>query len=170
MFQAWPPKGQVFLCHTDGIRVTFRAEQRGKSRYNIFAMTNMSAIDDLAAVFQTLGQPARLQILLAIGSRETCVCHLEAVFGWRQAYLSQHLMALRRSGLLEARRAGRYIHYHLIRPEVLGIVRRAADLQGVTLPDLAPSANCTCSNCRQERGEPALPACSGTGEDHDRRE
>jgi DNA-binding transcriptional ArsR family regulator len=122
-------------------------------------MTNISAIDDLARVFQSIGQPARLQILLAIGSRETCVCHLEAVFGWRQAYLSQHLMALRRSGLLEARRAGRFIHYRLIHPEVLEIVRRAADLQGVKLPDLEPSLDCGCSNCRQERGEQALPAC-----------
>ena len=114
-------------------------------------MTNISSLDELARLFQALGQEARLQILLAIGGRETCVCHLEAVLGWRQAYLSQHLMALRKAGLLEGRREGRYIHYRLTDPQLLEIVQRAAQARGLALPDLAPSADCGCSNCRKEQ-------------------
>jgi DNA-binding transcriptional ArsR family regulator len=114
-------------------------------------MMNISPFDDLAGLLQTISQPARLQILLAIGEGETCVCHLESTFGWRQAYLSQHLMALRKAGLLEGRREGRFIHYRIPDPRLLTVIRQAAELWNVALPDLAPSPECGCSNCRSKR-------------------
>ncbi len=113
-------------------------------------MTNILSIEDLAHLLQTIGQPARLQILLAIGEDETCVCHLEAALGWRQAYISQHLMALREAGIVSDRRAGRYIHYRLQTPALLEIIRRAAQIQGVALPELSPSSECSCPNCQKK--------------------
>ena len=114
-------------------------------------MTNISSIEQVAALLQTIGQEARLQILLAIGGEEPCVCHLEAIFGWRQAYLSQHLMALRKAGLVLASRQGRNIHYRLSDPRLLVLIQQAAEYQGVSLPGLAPSPECSCPNCSQER-------------------
>ena len=114
-------------------------------------MTNILLFDEITELFQAIGQPARLQILLAIGQGETCVCHLEATFGWRQAYLSQHLMALRKAGVLLARRQGRYIHYRMASPAFLDLIRQAAQIQGATLPELAPSPGCGCPNCRCKR-------------------
>lgn len=116
-------------------------------------MANISGYDDLAQLLQVLGQPARLQILLAIGTHETCVCHLEATFGWRQAYLSQHLMALRKADLLLARREGRFIHYRLSDPRLLDIIRQAAELQGVELPVLTSSSECGCPTCYEQKSE-----------------
>ncbi len=49
----------------------------------------------ISNIFRQLSQPSRIEILLAIGEGEACVCHLEAKLGMRQAYISQHLMALR---------------------------------------------------------------------------
>ena len=115
--------------------------------------TNISSVEEVAFLLQTIGQPARLQILLAIGEGETCVCHLEATFGWRQAYLSQHLMALRKAGVLLARRQGRYIHYRMASPDFLDLIRQAAQIQRSTLPELAPSLECGCPNCRCKREE-----------------
>jgi DNA-binding transcriptional ArsR family regulator len=115
-------------------------------------MVNMSSVEQVASFLQTIGQPARLHVLLAIGESETCVCHLEAAFGWRQAYLSQHLMALRKAGLLEGRREGRFIHYRLSDPRLLSFVQQAAELQDVSLPNLAPSKDCSCPNCKGKRG------------------
>jgi ArsR family transcriptional regulator len=111
----------------------------------------MSSMDKVAAFLQVIGQPARLQILLAIGEDQPCVCHLEAAFGWRQAYLSQHLMALRKARILITNREGRNIHYRMADPRLLGLIRRAAALEGVTLPKLAPSRACTCPNCNKEK-------------------
>jgi ArsR family transcriptional regulator len=118
----------------------------------------MSSAEEVAHLFQTIGQPARLQILLAIGEGETCVCHLEATFGWRQAYLSQHLMALREAGVVSDRREGRYIHYRLRNPSLLTIIHQAAAMQGVQLPQLSPSPDCGCPNCSREKGKMARSA------------
>lgn len=114
-------------------------------------MTNISTFENLAEYLQVLGQPARLQILLAISDAEPCVCHLEAVLGWRQSYLSQHLMALRKAGLVGVRRVGRNIHYHLVQPELLAVIGNIASLQGIELPHLSPSDDCHCPNCRKAR-------------------
>ena len=113
--------------------------------------TNISSIDQLASFLQAIGQPARLQILLAIGDQEPCVCHLEAIFSWRQAYLSQHLMALRKAGVVVTSRQGRNIHYRLTDARMLAIIRQAAELEGLALPELAPSSTCDCPNCSKER-------------------
>lgn len=109
----------------------------------------------LAAEFRVLGQPARIDILLAIGRGEACVCHLEAVLGLRQAYISQHLMALREAGMITSRRDGRYIYHRLARPELLDMIRHLADITGVDVGDLSADtaetqANCACPQCKPE--------------------
>lgn len=116
-------------------------------------MANISTVEQTAALLQTIGQPARLQILLAIGKSEPCVCHLEAMFGWRQPYLSQHLMALRKAGMVVTSRRGRNIHYRLTQPALLTLIHQAAHIQGRKLPELAPSIECGCPNCRKERSK-----------------
>jgi DNA-binding transcriptional ArsR family regulator len=121
--------------------------------YNIFIMTNISPVEQIATLMQTIGNPARLQILLAIGENEVCVCHLEAMLSLRQAYLSQHLMALREAGLVTDRRASRFIFYHLADTRLLGVLRKIAEMQGVSLPELSPSPACECPNCSRERDE-----------------
>jgi DNA-binding transcriptional ArsR family regulator len=113
---------------------------------------NVSSIEEVARLMQSIDQPVRLQILLAIGEGETCVCHLEATFGWRQAYLSQHLMALREKGIVLARREGRFIHYRMANPALLDLIHETAKLLGTNLPQLSPSASCGCSNCRRDVG------------------
>ena len=56
--------------------------------------------EQIAQLLRAIDQPARLRILMAIGRSEACVCHLEAMLVLRQAYISQHLMALRHAGIL----------------------------------------------------------------------
>jgi DNA-binding transcriptional ArsR family regulator len=116
-------------------------------------MTNISSAEQISGLLQTIGQPARLQILLAIGNSEPCVCHLEATFGWRQAYLSQHLMALRKARIVLTTRQGRNIHYRLTNTDLLKLIHQAADIQGVRVPKLAPSFECGCPNCSKERSK-----------------
>jgi len=71
-----------------------------------------------------IGQPARIQILMAIGTQDAYECHLEAVLGLRQACISQHLMALRDANLVSMRRAGRNIYYSLTQPEILYVINQ----------------------------------------------
>jgi len=61
-------------------------------------------LEKVSNLLQTISPAPRLEILLGIGEGEACVCHLEAMFGLRQATLSQHLMALREAGVVTDRR------------------------------------------------------------------
>lgn len=112
-----------------------------------------NALQPISELLTTVAAPARLEILLVIGAGEACVCHLEARLGYRQAYISQHLMALRQAGLLDARRDGKFIFYSLARRELLNLLEQAAQLSGVNLPVVEiihPEAQCTCPNCAPE--------------------
>ena len=104
-------------------------------------------------LLSSIGNPVRMQILLALGSGEACVCHLESQLGLRQAHLSQQLMILRRMKIITARRSGKYIYYRLVKPEILEIIRAAGRASGeeiVKIPRRA-SASCVCPKCDLER-------------------
>lgn len=112
-----------------------------------------NSLQPISELLTTIAAPARLEILLVIGAGEACVCHLEARLGYRQAYISQHLMALRQAGLLDARRDGKFIFYSLARRELLSLLEQAAQLCGVSLPvieTVRPEAQCGCPNCAPE--------------------
>jgi DNA-binding transcriptional ArsR family regulator len=102
-----------------------------------------------ANLFKALMHPARLSILEILRDGEQCVCHLEAVLGYRQAYISQHLMFLREAGLVEDRRDGTRIFYRVIKPEVFNLVDAAMQMSGVK-PDQRTNIKvdyCPCPKC-----------------------
>ncbi|NJC96750.1 MAG: helix-turn-helix transcriptional regulator [Anaerolineae bacterium] len=115
-------------------------------------MANISFLDQVSTLLQTVAHPVRLQILLAIGEGEACVCHLEAVLGYRQAYISQHLMALREAGLLDTRREGKYVFYVLKKLDILDLLQQAGNLAGIDQDALARrtaarQTHCECPTC-----------------------
>ena len=89
-----------------------------------------------ARLLRHFGQPERVSILLVIGKGEACVCHLEAALSLRQAYISQHLMALRDAEIVIARREGRNIFYRLKNPQALDLIQLAGGLAGVTSAEI----------------------------------
>ncbi len=113
----------------------------------------------VADIFAALGNPVRVRILLAIGSGESCVCHLEANLGLRQAYLSQHLMALRQAGIIQARKDGRFVYYRLVQPNSMEFIRLAGKLAGVELPGRVSRKNCECPNCAETAHEKKICTC-----------
>lgn len=112
-------------------------------------MTNVNYHQQLSDIFEALSTPARLQIVLAIGAGEACVCHLEALLGLRQAYISQQLMVLREKDLITSRRDGKYIYYSLQDPEILTLTRLAAHMAGVPEESLVipKGLPCACPKC-----------------------
>lgn len=122
--------------------------------------------EPIAALFRTLGQPARIQILLLLAREEACVCHLEAYLGMRQAAISQHLMLLRDAGLVTANREGRNIYYRLARPGMIDLLLQAAAVSGLDAGGLQPPAEplsrCPCPHCNPD-GD-ATVSCSGLRE------
>ncbi len=103
-------------------------------------------LDPISELLQVISPPARLEILLIVGAGEACVCYLESRLGYRQAYISQHLMALRQAGLIEAQREGKYIFYKLVDPKILPIIKQAAVFVNINLPEIeiaSPKDQCS---------------------------
>ena len=115
--------------------------------------------EEISSLLRTIDQPARLRILLTINRGEACVCHLEAVLNLRQAYISQHLMALREAGILTTRREGRFIFYRLKDGRILDLIKLAGELSGIPAnnisgsPTTASESNCCCPHCEAAETE-----------------
>src|SRR3990172_2681663 len=75
-----------------------------------------------ADVFSVLAHPARLQILELLRAGEVCVCHIQATLGRRQAYISQHLIALRQAGLVTSRKDGLRVYYQVSDPRIFAVL------------------------------------------------
>jgi DNA-binding transcriptional ArsR family regulator len=72
-----------------------------------------SSYQKQAQLFGALSHPVRLRILDILSRQEACVCHLTAILGKRQPYVSQQLATLRDAGLVTDRREGTLIYYSL---------------------------------------------------------
>lgn len=73
-------------------------------------------LDRLERLFKALGDRTRLRILALLAAGEVCVCNVHESLGLPQPTVSRHLAYLRRSGLVETRRDGVWIHYRLAPP------------------------------------------------------
>jgi DNA-binding transcriptional ArsR family regulator len=61
---------------------------------------------------RALAHPARMELMAHIAARgPLCVCHLNDDLQYSQPVISKHLSVLRRAGLVESRREGRWVYY-----------------------------------------------------------
>jgi ArsR family transcriptional regulator len=69
--------------------------------------------DQLNVALRALADPTRLRILALLAGGEVCVCHIHDALRVPQPTASRHLAYLRKSGLVEGRRQGLWVHYGL---------------------------------------------------------
>jgi ArsR family transcriptional regulator len=67
--------------------------------------------------------------------REVCVCYFVEILKHGQPKISRHLAYLRRAGIVEARRDGKWMHYRIERPTDAG----AASILDATLSSFKAS-------------------------------
>lgn len=72
-----------------------------------------------AEIFKALAHPMRLLLLEKIRERPRCVCDLATEIGLDKSVASKYLSQLRNVGLIDDRRHGALVEYHLIAPCVL---------------------------------------------------
>jgi ArsR family transcriptional regulator len=68
---------------------------------------------EMESLFKALADATRLRILGLLLAGEVCVCDIHESLKIPQSKASRHLAYLRRSGLVETRREGLWIHYRL---------------------------------------------------------
>lgn len=66
--------------------------------------------------FLALADKTRLRILNLIGDSEVCVCFFTEALQELQPKISRHLAYLRRAGVVETTRQGKWIYYRLVQP------------------------------------------------------
>jgi ArsR family transcriptional regulator, arsenate/arsenite/antimonite-responsive transcriptional repressor len=78
-------------------------------------------------VLRALAHPARMEVVAYIAARgPLCVCHLEEDLDYSQPTISKHLGLLRKVGLVESRREGRWVYYS-VNEDVLDAARGYLD-------------------------------------------
>lgn len=107
------------------------------------------SFDDQAQFLKVLTHPARLAILNILRDGEHCVCHLEAYLGYRQAYISQQLMMLRDAGLVQDRRDGWNIFYHVTDPRIFAVLSAVEQMlpPGEASGPERQAVACSCPKC-----------------------
>ncbi|WP_295261828.1 metalloregulator ArsR/SmtB family transcription factor [Selenomonas sp.] len=88
-----------------------------------------------ARCFHALADPNRLAILCALQQGEKCACDLLADLRISQPTLSHHMKLLVDSGLVAARKEGRWMHYSIV-PEAAQLFRTM----------MAQYARCACED------------------------
>lgn len=78
-------------------------------------MTAKSVID-MELLFSALADRTRLRLLNLMGDDEICVCFFVETLKTNQPKISRHLAYLRRAGVVEARRDGKWMHYRIVEP------------------------------------------------------
>jgi DNA-binding transcriptional ArsR family regulator len=79
--------------------------------------------DQFARIGKALSSPSRLELLELVAQGERTVDSLASEIGLSLANASQHLQALRRASLVEARKQGLHVHYRLADPAVSDLCR-----------------------------------------------
>ncbi len=62
---------------------------------------------------KALADANRVRVLLALRSRELCVCRIIELLQLAPSTVSKHLTILKLAGLVKARKEGRWMHYRL---------------------------------------------------------
>jgi ArsR family transcriptional regulator len=83
-------------------------------------MAAKSSEFNMERFFQALGDNTRLRLLNLMGDQEICVCYFVEILEQGQPKISRHLAYLRRAGIVEARRDGKWMHYRIIMPPNTG--------------------------------------------------
>ncbi len=115
----------------------------------------MDPYDKQTDILKALAHPVRLQILDVLRAGPECVCHLEALLGLRQAYVSQQLARLRESGLVVDHKEGLNVFYRVKDSQVFELIDRVRNVAQVPDERLLPRvsehqavADCVCPKCQ----------------------
>jgi ArsR family transcriptional regulator len=122
----------------------------------IFKRVNMitKQYNSQIQVFKLLSHPTRIAIMEILRQGEECVCHMEAILGHRQAYLSQQLAVLREAEIIQDRRDGWNIFYRVVQPDIYQVLDAIHTFTGQSSNIIEPKDKvCPCPHCNPEEIE-----------------
>lgn len=107
----------------------------------------MNTQTDAVELLKALAHQERLRLLRALSAGEECVCHLTTLLEQRQPYVSQQLAYLRDAGILQDRKEGLRVYYHIADARVLKLLDALGEpVARVQLDE------CVCPHCASKNG------------------
>ena len=104
----------------------------------------------LSGRLKLLAHPERLRICDALRRDAECVCHLEALLGKPQPYVSQQLRILRDAGVIQDEKDGVNVFYRLVDAEIIAWLEVVLGPVQGEHPGMARHKQviaCTCPKC-----------------------
>ncbi len=83
-----------------------------------------------AEILKVLGHPIRLKIIAGLSSQSCNVKKIWECLGLPQATVSQHLALLKNKGIIEGKRDGVEVHYHVVSERARQLVNCLFDMSG----------------------------------------
>jgi DNA-binding transcriptional ArsR family regulator len=119
-------------------------------QYGVVDEVNVPDYRRLSERFKLLAHPERLRILDALRRDAECVCHLEALLGKPQPYVSQQLRVLREANLIVDEKDGLNVFYRLVDEEMIAWLDASLGPVEGDHPDMARHKKviaCPCPKC-----------------------
>lgn len=119
-----------------------------------------STISDYATLsgrLKLLAHPERLRILDVLRRGAECVCHLEALLGKPQPYVSQQLRVLREAGVIVDEKDGMNVYYRLVDAEIvawLDSIMGPAQGEHPAMVEHKALIMCPCPKCESSAPSP----------------
>lgn len=86
---------------------------------------NQAVLEKTAHLFEAMGDPARLRLLVLLTQGELCVSEIAATTREGMSTISQRLKLLRSEGLVVSRREGKHIFYRLDDQHIAELITNA---------------------------------------------
>ena len=86
---------------------------------------------EYALIFKALSDETRLKILTMLTKGTTCACNILEEFNFTQPTLSYHMKQLTDSGLVNAKKDGKWVHYSVNKERVELLRRFITEINGI---------------------------------------
>ncbi|MEK7391226.1 MAG: metalloregulator ArsR/SmtB family transcription factor [Fibrobacterota bacterium] len=109
---------------------------------------NEVTLDQLAEIASALGEPKRLLALAMLSRGELCLCDLTDALALSPSTVSNHMAILKRAGLVESRKEGRWAHFRLAETDPSPTIKEALRWALDRLPkSVVPRTTCSNGAC-----------------------
>lgn len=101
----------------------------------------------MAGIAAALGEPNRIKALAMLRRGELCVCDLTEGLALSQSTVSNHMAILKRAGLVESRKDGRWMHFRITDADDASIQGQALRWILANLPKAGLPVTCRKATC-----------------------
>ncbi|KKS35491.1 MAG: ArsR family transcriptional regulator [candidate division WWE3 bacterium GW2011_GWF1_42_14] len=79
-------------------------------------------------IFSAISNPVRIKLLMCLSEKPKSVNELIQTCGMSQSAVSQHLAKLKKAGILDTKKEGKYVFYKLLYPQAAEVAFKVESL------------------------------------------